>query len=185
MRKGVLGCTILVVLFLLPIFTQAFSVDRNLVPAEFYAAYRDASVGWRIEGSFSTNNDIDFFICDEGNYTRWERDQSAFLYEHSEATRGKTFNFTMPHDAVWYVVFSNVESVSTASLKAELFFKDLSDIEQTQVTWITRSTILNPAFIAFLFMIPVIGLLGIGIARKRESFPAVRYDEILPKPSSS
>jgi len=161
------------------LFVQAFGVDRNLGPSEFYAAYRDASTGWRIEGSFSSDIDIEFFICDAGNYTIWERYESAILYERNEATTGLTFNFTIPQDGVWYVVFSNVQSSQTTSLEAELFFKDLSNIERTQVTWITKSTILSPAFIGLLIAIPVVLLLGVWVSRKSESFPAVKYDEIL------
>jgi len=166
-------------LFLLPLFTQAFGVDRNLSPSEFYAAYRDADAGWRIEGSFSSDIDIEFFICDSGNYTIWERYESAILYEHNEETSGLTFNFTIPRDGVWYVVFSNVQSPHPTSLEAELFFKDLSNVEQTQVAWITKTTILSPAFIGLLVAIPVVLLLGLWISRKSEPFPAVKYDEIL------
>lgn len=170
-------------LLLLPLFAQAFGVDRNLNPSEFYTVYRDANAGWRIEGSFSTDIDIEFFICDAGNYTIWERYESAILYERNEATKGLTFNFTIPHDGVWYVVFSNVQSPHTTSLEAELFFKDLSNIDRTQVTWITKSTVLSPAFIGLLIAIPVVLLLVVWISRKSESFPAVRYDEILKKPA--
>ena len=185
MRKGVLSCTILLVLFLLPIFAQAFTVDRNLGAGEFYAAYRDAMTGWRIEGSFSVNSEIEFFICDEGNYTRWQKQENVVLFEHSKESSGQTFNFTIPYDSVWYIVFSNVQSQSPNSLGADFNYIDQLDVVQTQVAWITQSTIVTPLFIVFLFMIPVIGLLGVCISRKRESFPAVRYDEILSKPSNS
>lgn len=62
MRKRELSSYTLLVFFLLPVFTQAFSIDRDLGVGEFYAAYRSADTGWRIEGSFSASNDIEFFI---------------------------------------------------------------------------------------------------------------------------
>jgi hypothetical protein len=182
MRKKVLSYVLLLVLFLLPVFTQAFSIDRNLGVGEFYAAYRNASAGWRIEGSFSTNTDIEFFICDEDNYTKWKRNESVMLYEHVEETTSKSFNFTIPHDSMWYIVFSNIESQSVVSLDAEFYYVDQSDIVQTQVSWLTQSTILTPMFIGFLLLIPVVCLLGVWISRKSEPFPAVKYDEILSKP---
>jgi len=157
-------------------------VDRNLGAGEFYAAYRDASAGWRIEGSFSANIDVEFFICDEGNYTRWKGNENAVLFEHSEETRGLTFNFTVPHDSVWYVVFSNVESQISNILDADFNYIDQLDVVHTQVAWITQSKIVTPLFVGFLLAIPVIILLGVCISRKREPFPAVRYDEILSKP---
>ena len=182
MRKRVLSCVLLLVLFLLPVLIQAFSIERDLGVGEFYAAYRDANTGWRIEGSFSVNNDIEFFICDEENYDRWKRNDSVVLYEHSEETTNQIFNFTIPHDSTWYVVFSNVQSQSAISLDAEIYYLDQSDIVQTQVAWITQSTVLTPVFIGFLLLIPVIGLLGVWMSRKSEPFPAVKYDEILKKP---
>ena len=182
MRKRVLSCVSLFVLFLLPVFVEGFSIDRVLGVGEFYAAYRNAEAGWRIEGSFSVNRDIEFFICDADNYTRWKRHESVVLHEHSEETTNQMFNFTIPHNSTWYVVFSNVQSQSVISLEANLYFIDQSDIVQTQVSWITESTILTPVFIGFLLLIPFVCLLGVWISRKSEQFPAVRYDEILSKP---
>jgi hypothetical protein len=182
MRKRELTCISLLVVFLLPVFTHAFDIDRNLGVGEFYAAYRDAAVGWRIEGSFSVNHDVEFFICDADNYTRWKRHDSTVLYEHNVESVGQSFNFTVPYNSTWYVVFSNVQSQSVISLEAELHYIDQSDIVQTQVSWTSQSTILTPMFIGFLMLIPVICLFGVWISRKSEPFPAVKYDEILSKP---
>ena len=181
MRKRELSSVMFLVLFLLPVFVQAFSIDRNLVLDEFYAAYRTASTGWRIEGSFSASRDIEFFICDEANYTGWKRQESVVLYEHSEVTTGQTFNFTIPYDSIWYVVFLNVHR-SVISLEADLYYIDQSDITHTQVTWIVESTVVTPLFIVFLLAVPIVCIFGIWISRRGESFPAVRYEKILPKP---
>lgn len=182
MRKRRLGIVMLLVLFLLPVLAQGFDIDRTLGAGEYYAVYRNASAGWRIEGSFSVNNDIEFFICDADNYTRWQRQESVSLFEHSVETTGQMFNFTIPYDSIWYVVFSNVQSQDVISLEAELYYIDQSDTTQTQVTGITQSTILTPMFIGFLLAILVVCLLGIWLSRRSEPHPAVRYEEILPKP---
>jgi len=178
MRKKVLSSVTLLVLFLLPAFVQAFNIDRTLGAGEFYAAYRNANGGWRIEGSFSANTDIEFFICDEGNYTRWKRHESVVLYDHSEDTQGQTFNFTIPYDSTWYVVF---HSQAVTSLESDLYYIDRSDTVQTQVSWISQSTIIGPVFIGVLMAIPIVCLLLIWISRRGERFPAVRYEKILPK----
>jgi hypothetical protein len=182
MHKRELSSVTLLVLFLIPVFVQAFSIDRDLGVGEFYAAYRNASTGWRIEGSFSVSNDIEFFFCDADNYTKWKRDETVVLYEHSEETTGQTFNFTVPYDSTWYVVFSNAQAQSVTSLDADLYYIDQSDIVQTQVSWLTQSTILSPLFIGLLLAVPVVCLLGVWISRRGEPFPAVEYDKILPKP---
>jgi hypothetical protein len=181
MHKRELSSVTLLVLFLIPVFVQAFSIDRDLGVGEFYVAYRNANTGWRIEGSFSVSNDIEFFICDADNYTRWKRQESVFLFEHSEQTTGQIFNFTVPYDSTWYVVFSNVQAQSVISLDADLYYIDQSDFVQTEVSWITQSTILTPVFIGFLLMISVVCILGVWISRKSEPFPAVDYEKILLK----
>lgn len=179
MCKRKLSIVMLLVLFLLPVFVEAFSIDRDLGVGEFYAAYRNADAGWRIEGSFSVNNDIEFFICDVNNYTRWNRNESVLLFEHSEETSGRLFNFTIPYDSTWYVVFSNIQPNSVVSLEAAFFYIDQSDITHTQVTWITQSSIMTPLFVGALFAILTVCLLGIWISRKKEQFPAVKYDKLL------
>jgi hypothetical protein len=171
----------LLVLLQLPIHAQAFSIVRNLDYGVFFATYRNANTGWRIEGSFSSNIDIEFFICDEGNYTSWVRNENAVLCEHNEETNDYDFNFTIPHDSTWYVVFSNGRADRTVSLEAELNYVDQSGIAQPDVMWTTQSTILTPLFIGFLFAIPVICIIGVWVARGRDLFPAVKYDKILPK----
>jgi hypothetical protein len=96
-------------------------------------------------------------------------------------TTGQTFNFTIPYDSIWYVVFLNVQR-GVISLEANLYYIDQADIAQTQVTWIIESTVVTPLFIVFLLAVPVVCILGIWISRRGEPFPAVRYEEILPNP---
>lgn len=183
MHKKELSCIVLLVLLSFPVFAQAFGIERYLGVDESYVVYRNADAGWRIEGSFSVNNEIEFFICDAGNYTRWQRHESAVFYEHSVETTGLTFNFTIPYTSIWYAVFSNVQSQDVTNLDAELYYIDQSDITQSQVTWTVQSTIITPLFIGFLVAVLVVCLTGIWLSRRGELQPAVRYDEILPKPN--
>jgi hypothetical protein len=176
-----IGSVAFLVLFLVPSLVQGFSIERNIGASAFYAAYRDASTGWRIEGSFSSSSGIEFFICDADNYVRWKRHESVSLYEHNEASSSMTFNFTVPHEATWYVVFSNVESQNLNNLDANFYFIDQADVVHSGVAGISQSTILTPTMIGFLIAVPVICLLGVWISRRSEQFPAVKYDEILPK----
>ncbi|MFW9807397.1 MAG: hypothetical protein ACFFFK_11775 [Candidatus Thorarchaeota archaeon] len=183
LRKKLLSCVLFLVVFLLPALIPAFSIDRNLGTGEFYSVYREANVGWRIEGSFSTNNNVEFFICDEGNYTNWKKHQSVLLQEHNESTTGQTFNFTIPYDSTWHVVFYNSKSQGSNNLEAELYFIDQFDIVQTEVAWISQTRLWTPTTIGLLFVAPVLCLLVVWISRRSEEIPAVNYDEILPKPN--
>ncbi len=183
MKKATLSFAILLVLILLPLPTKSLSVDTELNFGEFYGLYRDGDAGWRIEGSFTTVNAIEFFICDAGNYSNWVNNQVAVLYEHREQAVTHTFNFTTQYDAIWYVIFSNSQTTSNNSLDAEIRFIDQLGVEQTQVNVVNQNLISAPLLIAFIAPSLVLCLLGIWWARKREPSPAVRYDEILSKPS--
>lgn len=182
MCKSVMSSLSIVILLLLPLSAQAFDIDRDLGVGELYVVHGNADAGWRIEGSFSADYDIEFFICDAENYTRWDRKQSAFLYEHDSETTGQIFNFTIPYDSEWYVVFSNVQLQIPISLQAEVYYVDQSDVVQTQVSWFSRNTLVTPLFIGILLIVPIVLIIGVCIARKREPVPAVSYEEILSKP---
>ena len=56
MQKKILSCVVFLTLFVLPLSAQAFTIDRNLDAGQFYVAYREASVDWRIEGTFSASS---------------------------------------------------------------------------------------------------------------------------------
>ena len=183
LRKRKLSGIIFIVLFLYPLGADAFDIERNLGVGEFFAAYSIAGTGWRIEGSFSTNRDIEFFICDSSNYTRWNRNENIIHFEHSEETSGKAFNFTVPYNSSWYVIFSNLQSNNIIELNAEFFFIDNSGYTYTQVAWIAQSTILTPMFIGLLIAILSVCLIGIWASRRSETQPVVNYEKILPKPS--
>lgn len=181
MRRKILICVPFLILLVLPVFAQGFDIDRNLGVDEFYAVYRSADAGWRIKGSFSTSSNVEFFICDADNYIRWINNENVLLYEHSEVTTGQTFNFTIPHDSTWYVVVLNIYQ-DDISLEANLYYMDLIGNEQAPLTWTAQSLVVTPLFIGFFVAIFAVCLLGISISRGDSSFPAVRYDEILPEP---
>ena len=173
MYKKELGVAALIILFLLPVAAQAFTAERSLVIGEFYAVYRNASAGWRIEGSFVTTDDIEFFICDEGNYTKWTQDETAVRYNYSESTLGELINFTVPYDSVWYVVFSNIEDRGVDSLGVEVYYIDQSDTTQTQVSWISQTPGFDYLLIGFVGALAVICLFGVWIARRGKSVAAI------------
>jgi hypothetical protein len=179
MPKRDLSGAMLIVLFLLPIGAGAFSIDRDLSAGEFYSAFRDADTGWRIEGSFTANRNIEFFICDMNNFTSWTKNESVSYFEHSEATTGQSFNFTIPYNSTWYVVFSNIESDIGISLIAEVFYIDQTGSTQTQVSGFVQSTIITPLFIGLLVAILGVCILGIWAARRSDIQPAVDYGQIL------
>ena len=183
MRRRNLSSAIFIVLFLLPTFVGAFSIDMNLSAGEFYVAYRNADAGWRIEGSFTTDRNIEFFICDADNYTKWIRNESASFFEHKEETSGQSFNFTIPYNSTWYIVFSNTQSTSGVSLVAELFYIDQIGTTHAQVTGMVQSAIISPLLIVILVAILSVCILGIWISRRSQAQPAVNYDKILPNPS--
>ncbi|MFW9813091.1 MAG: hypothetical protein ACFFF9_11585 [Candidatus Thorarchaeota archaeon] len=182
MYKRRLSSIAFLVLFLFPVFVQAFSVERDLGVGQFIAVYRDADTGWRIEGSFLVSRDIEFFICDVNNYTSWKNHDTVFLYEHNVESAGQTFNFTIPYNSTWYIVFSNTQAEVPINLEADIYYKDQSDTIQAQVSWIIQSTIWTPLSIGFLLLISAFCLLGVWMARRSEPFPAVNYDKILPRP---
>jgi hypothetical protein len=183
MREKQLGSVMAIVLFLLPVVGQAYSIDRDLGVGECYTAYREAKAGWRIEGSFSVSREIEFFICDASNYTRWIRNESVVFFEHNETTSNQLFNFTIPYDSIWYVVFFNIQTNSIVSLEAQVFFIDGAGTTYTQISWTARSMLITPLLIGFTLAILSVCLLGIWVSRRTEKQPAVRYEEILPKPN--
>ena len=87
------------------------------------------------------------------------------------------------YSAIWYVIFSNSHTASNTSLEAEVRFIDQLSVEQTQVSVITQNLISTPLVLGFIAAGLGLSILGIWWVRRREPTPAVRYDEILPKPS--
>jgi hypothetical protein len=161
----------------------ALDVNIDLNYGELFGVYRNAESGWRIEGSFEAVNGIEFFICDAGNYSLWIDRQTPILYEHNEQATAHTFNVTVPYNAVWYVIFSNAYITSNNSLEAEIRYIDQFGVEQTQVSEVTENLISTPLVVGFIVAGMVLSIIGIWWARRREPTPAVRYDEILSKPS--
>ncbi|MFW9893590.1 MAG: hypothetical protein ACFFFO_15390, partial [Candidatus Thorarchaeota archaeon] len=82
----------------------------------YYVYITDAESGGTIEGDFTvtSGNDVEFFICDADNYDKWINGQSANVYQHRSRTTTYSFEFTIPTDDTWYVVFSNEYSIITS-----------------------------------------------------------------------
>ncbi len=169
MNKKGLSVITLIILFLLPLASQAFTTEKSLVPGEFCAAYREADAGWRIEGAFVTTNDIEFFICDMSNYTAW-RSQGTFVrYNYSDSTLGGLISFTVPYESVWYVVFSDIEVRGIDNMEVEVNYIDQSNVTQTQVSWISQSPEIDILLIGFVGVVAIIGFLGILIVLRKVS----------------
>ncbi|MFW9967263.1 MAG: hypothetical protein ACFFEA_08930 [Candidatus Thorarchaeota archaeon] len=182
-ERRITSIIVFATLFLLPLTVRSLEIDIDLNFGEFYGIYREADTGWRIEGSFAAANAIDFFICDAGNYSKWIENQATILYEHQEQVATHAFNLTIPHDGVWYVIFSNAYVTSNNTLEIEIQYLNQVGVEQNQVKVITKNMISTPAVVMFIAAGLGISILGIWWARRREPRPAVRYDEILSKPS--
>jgi len=180
-RERILIAVVLLAFFLLPMGIQAHEIDVNLGYGQFYAVHRNASNGWRIVGTFSADFTIEFAICDSGNYSRWLNNQTPLLYEHSEAS-SLSFNFTVPYDDDWYVIFSNTLSAAPNNLIAYIYYIDQAGTTQTQITTFVQSSIVTPFFVGILAMTTGICLLGIWCARRKERQPAVNYEELLSVP---
>lgn len=161
MYKKELSTIALIVLFLLPVASQAFTTQRSLVAGESYAVYRDANAGWKIQGSFVSTNDIEFFICDVSNYTNWRAHEPVVRYNYSESTLGELINFTIPYASVWYVVFSPVGDRGVDSLEVEVNYVDQSDVTQTQVSWVSHNPELDNLMIGFAGALVAIGLIAV------------------------
>ena len=185
MKKRLIVPIILVITLLYPNVTQALDIDTLLKYGELYLIHRNAEAGWRIEGNFTAEFDIGFFICDAENLDLWVSNQEAEIHEHQETTRAHSFNFTITQEADWYVVFSNTQAFNASSFTAEVYYIDQTDTIRTQVFTSTQSLISTPIIIAFFAVGITICLVGLCIVRRRTGFPAVRYDEILPRPMNS
>ena len=167
MYKKELSVIAFVILFLLPIASQAFTVERSLVPGESYAVYGTAEAGWRIEGTFVATNDIEFFICDESNYTAWRLHDTSVRYNYTDSSLGETINFTVPYDEVWYVVFSNIQDRGVDGLEIEVNFFDQLNITQTQVDWISNTPEIDYLLIGLVGTLAIICLVGVLVVLRR------------------
>jgi len=181
MRERIFVAVTLLIFFLSPTAIQSLAIDVNLGYGEFYVIHRSASNGWRIVGSYSSETTIEFAICNVGNYSKWLNNQTPSLYDHYVGT-SYNFNFTVPYDDDWYVVFSNSYSVTTNSLSVEVYYVNQNGTTQTQLTTFFQSLIVTPFFVAFILIIVVVCLLGVWCSRRKERQPAVRYEELLSVP---
>ncbi|MFW9807398.1 MAG: hypothetical protein ACFFFK_11780 [Candidatus Thorarchaeota archaeon] len=159
MNKKELSVIALIVLFLLPVASQAFTVEKSLVPGEIYAVYGNAEAGWRIEGSFVTTNDIEFFICNESNYTAWKLHETSVRYNYRNTTLGEEFNFTVPYESVWYVVFSDFEARGVDGIEIEVNYIDQLNTTHTQVSWASYTPEVDYLLIGLVGVTAVIGIL--------------------------
>ncbi|MHA1576864.1 MAG: hypothetical protein ACTSU3_05840, partial [Candidatus Thorarchaeota archaeon] len=53
-----------------------------------------------------------FFICDDTNFYLWDEGSPASGYEIGDDVHTHYFEFTIPYDDVWHIVYSNVAGSS-------------------------------------------------------------------------
>lgn len=92
-----------------------YSVDIN-VAALGYAAYsRYRNAGTDMSGNFTISEgvyrDINFFICNQGNFTIWTGGGSASVYRYHSGNGPYAWTFTTPYASTWYIVYDNKFSV--------------------------------------------------------------------------
>ena len=117
-KKSVL-LVVLVVVTLAQMSTpvSAIDIDVWINAGTHYTVYiTDAETGGTIDGDFTvtSGNDVEFFICDSDNYDRFLNSLSTSVYLHRSRTTTYSFDFTIPSDDTWYVVFSNEYSFITS-----------------------------------------------------------------------
>jgi hypothetical protein len=156
--------------FVINTYDGTFVID----PGSWFNLYAYRSEGYKAEFDLEViaggNRDIDFFICDQGNYTLWSSGYTATVYKLHENVVSYSSNFIYPHSDTWYFVFSN--TFSLISSKTVQFTNDLYEWQTTPTTP-SIPGILPLAFLGF--GIGVIGiitaiviLIVIYVTRKRE-----------------
>jgi hypothetical protein len=126
-------------------YDGTFVVD----PGSWHSLYAYREAGYKADFDLEVlaggNQDIDFFICDQGNYTLWSSGYTAWVYVRHDNVVSYDGEFVFPYSSTWHFVFSNTFSV--VSSKTVQFTCDLYQ-------WQT--------FPAFPGILPIV-VIGIGI----------------------
>jgi len=80
-----------------------------------------AGAGTVISGSYEAYwGNIEFFLVDSGNYSRWSDGLSYSMYSYRNG-KTESFNFSVPYDAKWYAVFHKTSLVDIDFVTYEIF----------------------------------------------------------------
>ncbi len=115
-------------LFLLFIFSSSLVLPMQFEPetellnawisdGEYYDRQLGFSAELRMYGNFTLNKGeyVEFFICDDGNLTRWLDGDSFQVYDYQEVYDFYAFDFITPYNDMWHLIFSNVNLTSTGT----------------------------------------------------------------------
>lgn len=125
----------------LPVARSEVDIDKSFeVPAgqyEYFVVYS----GWRSELQISFkvisggNKDIDFFIVDDGNYSKWKAGEPCQPYRSEHQLSSFDDRWTPPSDKVLYFVFGNFFSQTnskTISLEINRFWTEMENRQLTE-----------------------------------------------------
>ncbi len=158
--------------------TNTYDGTFVIDPGSWYALYAYRTEGYKSEFALqvtaSGNSEIDFFICDAGNYSLWSDGYTATVYKLHENIVSYGSHFVYPYSDDWYFVFSNTFSLFTS--KTVQFTNDLYQ-------WVTPTTPPTlptiPSFYPLMMLsfgiivVVIIGVAAIVIARDATRKPAI------------
>ena len=96
-----------------PVEALPFDVEETNVwidASDFYEKHYTFNTGDIVSGYLETDDTsmiLYFFICDSANFTLWSEGSSASGYEIVEDVHTHYFDFDIPYDDTWYLVYSN------------------------------------------------------------------------------
>jgi len=120
---------------------------QSMEPGEWYTVYSDYSKGESISGYFKSwimADSLDFFICDEANYTSWAGGGGATVFwikdNYISASWGP---FTIPYSGRWYCVFDARDAPDTVTFSTYMDWEAAKSITVTSpsasILWFTKS----------------------------------------------
>lgn len=151
--------------------TNTYDGTFVIDPGGWYSLHAYRSEGYKAEFDFEViaggNRDIDFFICDAGNYSLWSDGYTAIVYKLHENVVSYTSNFIYPYSDTWYFVFSN--TFSLISSKTVQFTNDLYQWQTLPATPGFGAIILVGLILGVIFTVTIIAIVIVIITtRKKE-----------------
>lgn len=99
--------------------------DQNgitIEPGQWYHSYASFSTADTFSGyfkSYISSDPMDFFICDDANYTIWSSGGSALVYQSKSNYISSTWGpFNIPYAGTWHFVYSAKNAPDTVTFSA-------------------------------------------------------------------
>ncbi len=151
-------------------YDGAFVID----PGSWFILYAYRGEGYKSVFEFEViaggNRDIDFFICNQGNYSLWSDGQACLVYKRHDNVVSWQSDFIYPYSDTWYFVFSNTFSI--ISSKTVQFTSDLYEWQTTptipSIPGIPPPALLGFGIGAIGIITAIVILIVIYVTRKRE-----------------